>query len=334
MDGTTPETCAGCGFDSRGWSVRDAGSLLGSLGYWWRLATAGVPAGELNRRPQPEVWSALEYGLHTAFVTAVIRVGIERILAGDGTELPAPPATADAEDAPALMLDPAVVLAALEREGSHLADLTGPRVTPAGRWANTGRLAGTTIQAEAVLLHAVHDVSHHFMDVSRGLTSLGVGTPAGRGRVDQVNRSDGGVPKTGGPGGAIGWRGLDGDRQANRKHHGRPFQAVSLWSSEVIATLAAAGHPLAPGRAGENLTVAGLDWPSLRPGTALRVGTALLEVSFPAVPCHHQTRWFTDGDFSRISHDDNPGSARWYAWVRRPGQVAPGDEVEVLGGRL
>jgi MOSC domain-containing protein YiiM len=64
------------------------------------------------------------------------------------------------------------------------------------------------------------------------------------------------------------------------------------------------------------------------------VGTALLEVSFPAVPCHHQTRWFADGDLSRISQEDDPGSTRWYAWVRRPGEVAPGDDVEVLGSPL
>jgi len=38
----SPETCAECGFDSRAWKVRDAASLLGALGMWWRLATDGI----------------------------------------------------------------------------------------------------------------------------------------------------------------------------------------------------------------------------------------------------------------------------------------------------
>jgi MOSC domain-containing protein YiiM len=331
VDGITPETCAECGFDARAWTRRDAGSLLDALGTWWSLATTGIPAAELNHRPAPGVWSALEYGLHSARVTAVIRDGIERILAEDGCQLPVPPAPADADGAAGLDLDPAQVLSALGHAGSRLAALIPGRATAPARWDRTGRLGPVTIQAQAALVHAVHDASHHFMDVSRGLTALGAGAPAATGRVAQVNSSGGGVPKTPVPGGRIGWRGLEGDRQRNRKHHGRPYQALCLWSSEVIAGLAAAGHALAPGRAGENLTVAGLDWATLRAGTALRVGSALIEISWPAIPCHHQTQWFTDGDFSRISHEDNPGSARWYAWVRRPGAVEVGDEVEVLG---
>ena len=331
MDGTNPETCAECGFDATGWTVRDAGSLFDALGYWWRLATSGVPGAELNRRPAPGVWSALEYGLHTAFVTAVIREGIVRILAEDGCELPAPPSTPGAEASPALDLDPADVLDVLESEGTLLGALTRPRSAPASGWARTGVLGTSTLQAGALLVHAAHDATHHFMDVGRGLTALGAGMPPAVGRVDQVNTSDGGVPKTPVPAARIGWRGLEGDRQRNRKHHGRPFQAVCLWSTEVISELAAARHPIGPGRAGENLTVSGIDWAGLRAGTGLRVGTALLEISFPAVPCHNQTQWFSDGDFSRISHEDNPGSARWYAWVRRPGEVEVGAEVEVLG---
>ena len=45
----------------------------------------------------------------------------------------------------------------------------------------------------------------------------------------------------------VGLGGHDGDRQRTRKHHGRPWQALCLWSSEVIADLAAEGHPIGPG---------------------------------------------------------------------------------------
>jgi hypothetical protein len=54
---------------------------------------------------------------------------------------------------------------------------------------------GSVIQAEAALIHAAHDVSHHFMDVARGLATLHAGAPEQRGTVRRVNASDGGVPK-------------------------------------------------------------------------------------------------------------------------------------------
>ena len=108
-------------------------------------------------------------------------------------------------------------------------------------------------------------------------------------------------------------RGLVGDRQTNRKHHGRQFQALCLWSAEVIDELAGLGHPIGPGSAGENLTITGLDWAALRPGTRLRIGSTLAEISFVAVPCAKQTRWFSDGDFNHISHERNPQWVRWYA---------------------
>jgi MOSC domain-containing protein YiiM len=137
------------------------------------------------------------------------------------------------------------------------------------------------------------------------------------------------VPKRPVAGGSVGRRGLAGDHQAERRHHGRPFQALCLWSTEVIDALAQAGHPISPGAAGENLTLSGLDWATLRPGARLRVGTALAELSFPATPCVKQTRWFADGDFGRIGHTRNPQWTRWYAWVREPGAVQPGDAAVV-----
>jgi MOSC domain-containing protein YiiM len=324
MDGTTIEECSECGFCAADWTVRDANTFFDVLGYWWRLATAGVDTSDLNRRPSPGIWSPLEYGRHIATVTRTIRRGVEQILAQDGCRLDVPdPPPAGAADV-AACLDPVVVLDRLRAEGAALALLAQSSRAP---WGNLGHSADGPIEARAALLHAAHDASHHFMDVARGLADLGVGTPRGSGTVVQINVSDGGVPKSAVAAGRIGWRGLDADRQAHRIHHGRPFQALCVWSAEVIAELAAAGHPIAPGCAGENLTVTGLDWSSMRPGALVVMGSALLEISYPAVPCTEQGQWFDDGDFSRLSHDSHPDWARWYAWVRRPGEVATGDGV-------
>ena len=328
MDGISPETCDECGFDARRWRVRDAIWFLGALGAWWELATDGIPAEQLNLRPAPTVWSALEYGAHTALVTAMHRIGIGMVLDRDGVELPVPPLGADAgaDEAPAV-LDPAAVVADIERESSGLAALA--RRAPEEAWAHTGTLRAGTVQAEAGLLHCVHDASHHQMDVGRGLAVLGAGPAPARGSVAQVNASDGGVPKLPVPAAEVTPAGLACDRQADRTHHGRPFQALCLWSADVIGDLAAQGHPIRPGSAGENLTLAGLDWHTLRPGTRLRVGTALAELSFPATPCRKQAQWFSDGDFGRIDNARNPHSTRWYAWVREGGTVSAGDVVEV-----
>jgi MOSC domain-containing protein YiiM len=177
------------------------------------------------------------------------------------------------------------------------------------------------------LRHAVHDATHHQLDVGRGFAALGAVTPRARGVVGQINASAGGVPKHPVASAVIDHAGLAGDRQADRIHHGRPFQALCLWSVEVIDELVAEGHPIGPGSAGENLTVAGLPWAALRPGSRLRVGDALAEVSFPATPCAKQAGWFTDRDFRRIDYQRNPHWVRWYAWVREPGSVQTGDAV-------
>ena len=325
MNGVEPEVCLECGFDARAWAVADAASLLDALGLWWELATDDVAADQLNARPQPNVWSALEYGLHSALVLAVLREGLERILANDGCSLPEPPELPAAGDGSGLCLERAEAIRGLEREGAALAAVARDAASEA--WNHVGQCPGQPVHARAALLHAVHDATHHQLDVGRGFAAIGAGTPQASGVVRQINVSDGGVPKHSIARAVIDHRGVAGDSQADRTHHGRPFQALCLWSVEVIDELAAAGHPIEPGRAGENLTVSGLPWAALRPGTRLRVGDALAEVSFPATPCAKQAGWFTDRDFRRIDYQRNPQWVRWYAWVREPGVVRVGDAV-------
>lgn len=140
--------------------------------------------------------------------------------------------------------------------------------------------------------------------------------------------SGGGVPKSPIDVAEVGRRGVDGDRQATRKHHGRVSQALCLWSAEVIEALAAEGHPIAPGNAGENVLVRGIDWSALRPGVRLHLGADVVaEVSGWALPCAKNARWFADGDFRRIDPDLRPGSSRAYASVLGGGVVRTGDAV-------
>jgi MOSC domain-containing protein YiiM len=196
-------------------------------------------------------------------------------------------------------------------------------------WARTLAIGEEEVDVEWIVGHAVHDATHHLRDVGRGLAALGAGAPTQQGSIVQVSSSSGGVPKHALLQATIGRRGLEGDRQAERRHHGGPFQAVCLWSSEIIDALLSEGHPIHPGAAGENITVSGIDWTTIRPGVRMQVGDALLEISAFADPCTKNAQWFLHRDFHRTGHALHPGWSRAYAWVLAGGDVAPGDPVVV-----
>ncbi len=148
--------------------------------------------------------------------------------------------------------------------------------------------------------------------------------------VHQISVSDGGVPKRPVCEARVTEQGVEGDRQRNLKVHGGPDRAVCLYSLDVIAQLQQAGHSIEPGCAGENLTLAGIDWELVQPGVRLTVGPDVeLEVMSYTVPCSHNAQWFHDGDYQRISQRKHPGWSRVYAKVLKEGVVRPGDKVEV-----
>jgi MOSC domain-containing protein YiiM len=149
------------------------------------------------------------------------------------------------------------------------------------------------------------------------------------GRVESVNTSQGGVPKTPVAAAAVRAEGVEGDRQRDLRYHGGPDRAVSLFSLERIEELRGQGHPIAPGTTGENLTVSGIDWALMVPGARVRVGEALLELTKYAVPCRNIEGSFRDGDITRISHKLHQGWSRVYARVLREGRVQAGDPVEI-----
>ena len=157
------------------------------------------------------------------------------------------------------------------------------------------------------------------------------------GRVHQINVSRGGVPKIAVPLAPVTRDGLTGDVQRNRKYHGGPDRAVCLFSLEVIQRLRSEGHPIEPGAAGENLTVAGLDWSLVVPGAHLAIGTGEsrveLEVLSYTVPCSTIRHSFKNLDSTRIKQELHPGESRVYARVLREGVVRAGDAVALLGGR-
>jgi len=156
------------------------------------------------------------------------------------------------------------------------------------------------------------------------------------GRIVQINLSDGGVPKQPVSEAKIEQTGLVGDRQRNLKYHGGLDRAVCLWSAEVISTLQAEGHPITPGSAGENLTIAGLPWHHVKPDMKLKLGhsqsedTIILHITSYAPPCRTISRYFLDRRYGRISHKQHVGISRLYARVVSPGTIRVGDEIQLI----
>lgn len=149
------------------------------------------------------------------------------------------------------------------------------------------------------------------------------------GRIVSLNRSAGGVPKLQVDEARITMDGMSGDRQEDVRHHGGADRAVSLYSLDLIEQLQREGHPIAPGTAGENVTVRGIDWREVVPGQRLSLGEAEIEVTSYASPCTTIKNSFLDEEFTRISHKVHPGWSRVYARVLREGTVKRDDEVRL-----
>lgn len=293
MRAVATETCASCGFDAADYTRDDLLGTLRALGPMWRTMTEGLSDSIVAARPAPGGGSVLEHATQS------------RDAVNDALHPIARPAALAA-----VVGDLEAAVAGLNATASAMTD---------DEWArHLSRIE-----------HAVHVTTHHLRDAGRAVHALGAGAPQQRGAVVQVSASNGGVPKTALTSATIGPRGIVGDHQAERLHHGRPLQSLCLWSQEVIDALRDEGHPVYPGAAGENLTLAGIDWTTIRPGVRVAVGDAVLEISAFAAPCAKNAQWFSDGKFRRIDHNVAPGRSRAYAWVVAGGTVAPGAVVVV-----
>lgn len=148
------------------------------------------------------------------------------------------------------------------------------------------------------------------------------------GRIHAINISDGGVPKLPVLRADVGPRGIIGDRQEDTKHHGRPEQALCIWSLEVIEALQAEGHPIAPGFAGDNITIEGIEWTEVVEGRTLRLGAEVVApVTWEATPCKKNAQWFLERNHRRMDGDLHPGWSRMYTSVTVGGPIAVGDAV-------
>ena len=122
---------------------------------------------------------------------------------------------------------------------------------------------------------------------------------------------------------------LEGDDQADRGAHGGPDKAVYAyaiedgrwWEKEL-------GRPLEYGEFGENLTTEGIDVNGALVGERWEVGSTVLEVSEPRVPCWRLGVRMEDKLFPRrFTQAGRPGT---YLRIVGEGELGTGDEIRVI----
>ena len=122
---------------------------------------------------------------------------------------------------------------------------------------------------------------------------------------------------------------LDGDEQADRAAHGGPDKAIysyaiedSRWWEQKI------GRPLPYGAFGENFTTEGIEVNDALIGERWQIGTTILEVSEPRVPCWRLGVRMNDKLFPRrFAEALRPGT---YLRIVVEGDVGAGDEISVV----
>jgi MOSC domain-containing protein YiiM len=122
---------------------------------------------------------------------------------------------------------------------------------------------------------------------------------------------------------------LAGDRQADLQAHGGFDKAVYAyavedqrwWEGEI-------GRPLSPGEFGENLTTEGIELNDALVGERWQIGTAVLEVSEPRIPCWRLGVRMDDEAFPRrFTKAMRPGT---YLRIVVEGELGAGDEIRVM----
>jgi MOSC domain-containing protein YiiM len=136
--------------------------------------------------------------------------------------------------------------------------------------------------------------------------------------------SPGGIPKRPVHSATVTELGIEGDGRAHAKHN-RLDRAISLFDLEILLQLVDEGYPLAPGVAGENFTVQGLNVQQLSPGVRLAIGPVELRLEQPRKPCY-----VLDAIDPRLK-EAILGRCGYMASVIRGGIVHPGMPIEVLG---
>ncbi|MGB3563801.1 MAG: MOSC domain-containing protein, partial [Thermoanaerobaculia bacterium] len=122
---------------------------------------------------------------------------------------------------------------------------------------------------------------------------------------------------------------LEGDDQADREAHGGPDKAVYAYAIEDTRWWEVElGRSLEYGEFGENLTTERIDVTNALVGERWEIGSTVLEVSEPRVPCWRLAVRMEDNGFPRqFTKAGRPGA---YLRIAVEGTLTSGDEIRLV----
>jgi MOSC domain-containing protein YiiM len=122
-----------------------------------------------------------------------------------------------------------------------------------------------------------------------------------------------------------------GDRQADLTVHGGPKKAIYAYAWEHYAYWTGAlRRELTPGSFGENLTTEGLLETDVQIGARYRVGSAILQVTQPRMPCYKLALRFELPSMVKLFWKS--GLSGIYFGVVEEGEIGAGDSMELVEG--
>ncbi|HVL02957.1 MAG TPA: DinB family protein [Acidimicrobiales bacterium] len=167
--------CEECGFADESVTVADAVAALRGFGRRYRAPLTRFLPGEdgdavVRERPEPGVWSALEYAAHVGEVFAWYDQWIRRSLVEDDPVIVAPTPDEAAGAGAYNEADPTAVADAVAASAEVLAaTLEG---IPEEAWSRCHVRRGESRSVLFAARRAVHEGNHHLLDIGRGMRAV------------------------------------------------------------------------------------------------------------------------------------------------------------------
>jgi hypothetical protein len=160
-DAVVLEKCDECGFNGEEWSDAAAISAIAGLPARFANAVAGLSSDELLERPVDGQWSIAEYADHVREVLFGMRFLLDMAIAQPGTDLGASPSSPFQPEP--RQIDTRAALVGIEREVTSLLE-SYSELSP-NEWHSIVTLDGISVDPCWIVRHAVHDSTHHLVDI-------------------------------------------------------------------------------------------------------------------------------------------------------------------------
>ena len=171
----TEAGCDECGFVYGDLAPADIPAAIRTFARRYRAPLSRFLPGEdgdslLRQRPAPQTWSALEYAAHVRDVFAWYDGWIKQCLAEDRPVLEGPGRDEAAVERGYNEDDPAAVAEALAANAEQLASTV--ESVPDDGWDRIGLRRDEERSVLFTSRRAVHEGSHHLLDIGRGLRAV------------------------------------------------------------------------------------------------------------------------------------------------------------------